>query len=247
MSRIKSGYNLRMSRKRIPPDDRRQTSKYFKPIPTPDKNKRIDDAFYHVGCQKTAKSLLGMTIARRLGGTTLRCKIVEVEVYTADDKSSHSYNLKQTKRNEAMFMKAGTLYVYMTYGMYYCMNISSAGKGDAVLLRAAEPLEGFEIMQENRAKSTSEKQKKNVTNGPSKLCQALAITKEQDKLDLSTSEEMWLEIGTAVNENEIITCKRIGLNEKRSGDWALKPLRFYIYGNPYVSFKDKLKENNRKI
>nr|XP_009858030.1 uncharacterized protein LOC100178994 isoform X1 [Ciona intestinalis] len=242
----KQAYALRNLRKRKETDkSAAYASKYFKSYDAQDsKPERINETFYDDDCIQTAKSMLGMTLARKLESEILRCKIVEVEAYMSNaDKASHSYNFKRTKRNEAMFMKPGTLYVYMTYGMYYCMNISSKGHGDAVLIRGVEPFKGLETMQKNRAKINSKQnQIKNVTNGPSKLCQALKITKQLDKIDMSNSDEIWLEKGTSVDENDIVTCKRIGLKETTSGDWATKPLRFYIYGNMFVSIKDKLEE-----
>ncbi len=91
--------------------------------------KRLTDSFFDVTCIELAKNLLGTILVRRLrDGTVLKGKIVETECYLgAEDKASHSYKGKMTPRNEAMFMKPGTIYVYQTYGMYYCMNISSQG------------------------------------------------------------------------------------------------------------------------
>ena len=104
--------------------DKINASKYFFT-----RNKRLENEFFNKPCMELAKSLLGKTLLRQTNeGDLLAGRIVEVECYFAEnDKSSHSYNFRQTKRNTAMFMKAGTLYVYMTYGMYYCMNISAKG------------------------------------------------------------------------------------------------------------------------
>ena len=94
------------------------------------KELRMSRTFFEQPCSKLAKALLGKTLVRKYNdGNILAGRIVEVECYFAqDDKCSHSYNYRQTKRNTAMFMKAGTLYVYMTYGMYYCTNISAKGE-----------------------------------------------------------------------------------------------------------------------
>lgn len=103
-------------------------SPYLKKPKTSHAGKKLLEEYYNKNCLDLAKSLLGKLIVRHMNGQRLTCMIVEVESYFAsDDKSSHSYNHKKTKRNEAMFMKPGTLYVYMTYGMYNCMNISSKG------------------------------------------------------------------------------------------------------------------------
>ena len=107
------------------------TSKYFKKQKNErdvSGNKFLTENFYANECTQMAKSLLGQTIVRCYDNQRITCKIVEAEAYLArDDKASHSFNSKQTKRNKAMFMKPGTLYVYMTYGMYCCMNISVGG------------------------------------------------------------------------------------------------------------------------
>nr|CAB3263928.1 probable DNA-3-methyladenine glycosylase [Phallusia mammillata] len=202
----------------------------------------LSDAYYDHDCFKLARSLLGKKIVRKVNDRRLACKIVEVESYLAnDDKSSHSYQHKKTKRNEAMFMKPGTLYVYLTYGMYHCMNISSKGDGDAVLIRAAEPMEGVDLMLQNRqrlSKSNKLFDKGVLCNGPSKLCQALDIGLKQNKLNLCNSSELWLEEFERIPEDTIVHTKRIGLNVKRVGEWAMKPLRFYILGNGFVSKKD---------
>ena len=103
------------------------TSKYFKRLKS-NGSKVLKEDFYNKNCIDLAKALLGQVIVRVDGGQISKCRIVEVESYLAkDDKASHSYNFKQTPRNKSMFMKPGTLYVYVTYGMYCCMNISSAG------------------------------------------------------------------------------------------------------------------------
>lgn len=103
-----------------------QHSKYFNVIHC---RKRMDAQFYDRPCEELAKSLLGKILARRLDdNTVLRGRIVETECYLGgEDAASHSFKGKLTTRNEPMFMKPGTAYVYMTYGMYYCFNISSRG------------------------------------------------------------------------------------------------------------------------
>ena len=116
------------------PSSSQTTSKYFKkqkiePLHTKNEGKILTENFYADDCISVAKSLLGQNLVRSYGDERITCKIVETEAYLAkDDKASHSFNCKQTKRNAAMFMKPGTLYVYLTYGMYCCMNISVGGK-----------------------------------------------------------------------------------------------------------------------
>lgn len=159
-----------------------------------------------------------------------------------------------------MYMSAGTTYVYFTYGMYYCMNISSGDEGGAVLLRALEPLNGKEVMHalrsnDSKTRSTSkvtseyfstptpQKRKKlddkDLCSGPAKLCLALDIQKENiNKQDLVTSQDIWVE-DDGSNVTEIIaTSPRIGIGP-RAGIHAFTEYRFFLQGNPFVSRPSK--------
>lgn len=208
---------------------------------------RLDHAFFVKPCVTLAKDLLGKILVRKLSsGELLKGMIVETESYLGlVDKASHSFNGKKTDRNEAMFLKPGTAYVYSIYGMYYCFNISSLEEGSAVLLRAIEPLEGITTMQifrSKRQKVASEIKHKELCNGPSKLCQSFKIEKEIfNKVDLCLSEDMWLEKGINIDPDSIISCKRIGI-DSYGEEWANKPLRFYIKGNINVSRRCKTSE-----
>lgn len=208
---------------------------------------RLFDTFYKQPCVNLAKALLGKTLVRKLpSGILLKGKIVETESYLGIvDVASHSYKGKRTERNEAMYLKPGTAYVYTIYGMYYCFNISSLEEGSAVLIRALEPCEGLSEMQEFRKKgrkSSSDLKIKELCNGPSKLCQALKIEKSIfNKIDLCTSNDMWLEDGIYVEFSSIISCKRIGI-DSYGEEWADKPLRFYIKDNCFVSQRNKVAE-----
>ena len=129
--------------------------------------------------------LLGWILVRQTQAGTIKLRVVETEAYHQDDPASHSFR-GQTARTAPMFEAGGRLYVYFTYGMHYCLNIvtGARGRGEAVLIRAGEPLQGLEIMQENRfgnvTGSTYHKNVKgpsfhNLANGPGKLTQALGI------------------------------------------------------------------------
>ncbi len=118
-----------------------------------------------------ARRLLGCQLERNYNGRSLRATIVETEAYDQLDAASHSFK-GPSMRNEVMFGPAGRLYVYFTYGMHYCCNIVTGGanEGAAVLIRAVQPIEGLNTML-----SLRNVRGPNLTNGPAKLCQALAI------------------------------------------------------------------------
>lgn len=175
-----------------------------------------------------AKRLLGCVIERQVDGQVLRGRIVEVEAYDQSDLASHSYN-GPAGRAATMFGPAGRSYVYFTYGMHYCCNIvvGQQGYGAGVLVRAIEPLDGLEQMAIRRGGKTGVL----LTNGPGKLCQALAVDRTFDGHDLSTLP-LQLIMQPALPHDEIVTTTRIGISKAKDVKW-----RFYIDGNPYVSVK----------
>jgi DNA-3-methyladenine glycosylase len=145
-----------------------------------------------------------------------------------------------------MYMPAGTTYVYFTYGMYFCFNISSVEPGAAVLLRALEPIQGLEIMKKFRtAKKKGPLKDTELCNGPSKLCIAMNVTKDNcNKIDLTESERLWIEDdGGRIEATQIVNCRRIGI-ASAGEEWAAKPLRFYVLSNAHVSKRDKKAEND---
>ncbi|XP_031554200.1 uncharacterized protein LOC116291203 [Actinia tenebrosa] len=218
--------------------------------PTPGQRKKLDRTFYDVPAKELAKNLLGKRLYRVLeNGEVLSARIVETEGYLGEgDKACHSYGGKRTSRTEPMFMCPGTAYVYFVYGMHFCLNISSEDAGGAVLIRALEPVEGIERIKELRGKKQQNSSKGlqdiNLCNGPSKLCQAMSITKENiNKKDMVTSKEIWIEDdpGNEGMELKIVTSTRIGVHSYGQ-DAASQLLRFYILGNKCVSVRDKKAE-----
>lgn len=191
--------------------------------------------FYNRSATSVAKSLLGKIFVRKIKGKILSGSIVEVEAYDGkNDEASHSYN-GRTNRNRTMFGKAGHLYVYFTYGMHFCSNVvtDKDNCGAAVLIRAIEPIDGINILAQNRfgKKSISEKELINLCNGPAKICQAFSITKENDGINL-TGEEIYILDAPTVHEGSIVSTTRIGI--KKSIDL---PWRYYIKDNRYISKK----------
>lgn len=189
-------------------------------------------AFYDSPCEELARSLLGCVLFRIFNGQTCWGRIVETEAYLGgEDKAAHSYDGKRTKRNEAMYMGPGTAYVYSIYGMHHCFNISSRGDGAAVLIRALEPLGGVTVMRGRRKGIMKEK---DLCNGPAKLCKALNIGKDCDRMDLVTSPVLWVEYPDgAWSCGEVVESGRIGV--QYAEEWADKPLRFYLKDCLYVS------------
>jgi DNA-3-methyladenine glycosylase len=178
-----------------------------------------------------AKALLGQVLVRRLAdGRTVSGRIVEVEAYLGvPDRAAHSFGGRRTKRNESMWGDSGHAYVYFTYGMHWCLNVVADREGvpTACLIRALEPLEGIAEMRKNRGRERETE----LCSGPAKLTEALSIDRELDGVDLVTSGELYLLRGRRVSE--IVRAPRIGI--AYAGNWAGRPLRFFLRGNPHVS------------
>ncbi|MGD0038294.1 MAG: DNA-3-methyladenine glycosylase, partial [Bacteroidota bacterium] len=113
--------------------------------------KPLPRSFYLCPTLQVARDLLGKHIIRKIDDKLLIGKIVEVEAYCKGDPASHAFR-GRTKRNDVMFWEGGHLYVYFTYGMHFCANVvtGNEGIGEAVLIRAVEPLAGIEMMKINR-------------------------------------------------------------------------------------------------
>ncbi|XP_078692285.1 uncharacterized protein LOC144922397 isoform X1 [Branchiostoma floridae x Branchiostoma belcheri] len=229
------------------------TSPYFSNDTTSSCNARLLYSLYDQKCLDLAKALLGKVIVRKLDdGSVVSGMIVETEAYCGrDDKASHSFGNRKTERNAAMFMKPGTAYVYIIYGMYHCFNISSQGEGSAVLIRAVQPLTGVDRMKVQRGQRRGDKgaglKTEQLGNGPSKLCQALHIDKNTvNQQDLTTCPFIWLEPREDVKDADIIHSTRIGIDSSGE-EWAKKPWRFYFRGNKSVSVRDKKAEETEKL
>jgi len=181
-----------------------------------------------------AKELLGKIVFSNIDGNTASGRIVETEAYVAHiDKASHSFAGKRTARNEHMYGKPATSYVYICYGMHQMLNVVTNKKDipDAVLIRALEPLTGIEIMLQRTGK---EKLDNTLTRGPGNVGKALGISKLHSGLDL-LGEDLFIytDNESDVPVDKIGASKRIGVES--AGEAALLPYRFYMKGNKYVS------------
>ncbi len=202
--------------------------------------KITDREFYNRDSLIVAQELLGKVLVHEINGQKVAAKIVEAEAYMGvTDKAAHSYGGKRTPRVEVMYGGPGFAYVFLVYGMYYCFNIVTreAGNPQAVLLRAVEPAGGLELIAQNRFNKAyaelTKNQIKNLTNGPGKLCKALAIDKSLNGADLC-GDRLYVATGDKEKFN-IIAAKRVGIDYAEEA--KEHPWRFYIEDNPCVSVK----------
>lgn len=188
-------------------------------------------SFYeHKDVVRIAQDLLGKTLVTRTDGKLTSGLIVETEAYSYRERGCHAFNNKMTERNKVMFEKGGVAYVYLCYGVHNLFNIvtNKAGKADAVLVRALQPVKGEETMLA-RMKVNSLKR---ITSGPGKLTKALGIDRKLNGASLLKSD-LWIENGVRINKNEIVTDSRIGIDY--AGEDSKLPWRFYLKDNVWVS------------
>lgn len=181
---------------------------------------------------EVARDLLGRRLVRTLEGKRLSGRIVEAEAYVGEqDEASHA-SPGLTKRNASMYGPPGHAYVYLIYGMYTCFNVVTGQEGfpAAVLVRALEPVEGLETMRERRGGRPDDQ----LTSGPGRLCEALAIDLRFDGADLcSPDARLFLEEGEPVPDERVATGPRVNV---RGDDIAVNvPWRFYVEGSRYLS------------
>lgn len=171
-----------------------------------------------------AKLLLGCKLVHETPEGKTSGIIVETEAYHQDDPASHSFN-GATKRTQVMFGESGHAYVYFTYGMHYCFNIVTGrtGQGQAVLVRALEPIEGIELMKKRRAADDIHQ----LTNGPAKLTQAMGINLKNNGQNILSGN---LRIEPGPKPAKIMRTTRVGISKAQNLPW-----RFYIKGNEFVS------------
>lgn len=197
---------------------------------------RLDQAFYARGARVVAQALLGQRLVRQLGERRLSGRIVETEAYCdgdAPDLACHGDRAnggRPTPRTEVMFGPAGVAYVYFTYGMHWMFNVvtGEAGRANAVLIRALEPLEGEAEMARRRNGRVAD-----LTNGPARLAQALAIDQSLHGANLCDPDGViWIEAEPPAAS--IHSGPRIGLG-KTPEPWYSVPWRYWIAHNPHVS------------
>ena len=198
----------------------------------------MKEDFFNVDSVILAKKLLNKYLIREYDNKKIITKIVETEAYMGViDKATHAYKNKKSVRTAPLYLSGGHIYVYLIYGMYNCLNIAANKENipECVLIRAVEPINNFDEISFNRySKSYDELnnyQRKNITNGPGKLCKALNIDRSLSGKYILGSE---LYIMDNEDENfEIVTDKRINIDYAE--EYKDKLWRFYIKNNKYVS------------
>jgi DNA-3-methyladenine glycosylase len=189
--------------------------------------KCLPPLFYAADTVTVARNLLGTILVHDSPQGRTTGRIVETEAYLfGGDPACHAHK-GLTRRNAVMFGPPGHAYVYFIYGMYHCLNVvtAPAGVGEAVLIRALEPLEGVALMRRRRHCADL----RNLCSGPGKLVQALGITAALNGCPL-TRGPLRLCADAAASPTEIITTPRIGITVG-----AELPLRFYLKGSPFAS------------
>jgi DNA-3-methyladenine glycosylase len=183
-----------------------------------------------------ARDLLGTRLVRMLDGQRLSGVIVECEAYIGEDDTACHASKGRTARNEVMFGPPGYAYVYFTYGMHWMLNVVTETEGfpAAVLVRAIEPVEGIETMRVLRQAKGNPRRERDLTSGPARLTQALAIDRALNGADLVAGDQLWLEPGDAFPNDGVEHGPRIGIRYAAEKDQRV-PWRFWVRDNPYVS------------
>lgn len=196
-----------------------------------DLGKPLPAGFFQRPANILAPDLLGKTLSVSVQGKVSAGMIVEVEAYLGgDDPASHAFR-GQTARNASMFAVGGTCYVYLSYGVHYCMNVVSgrAGTGEAVLIRAIQPTYGIETMCQRR--SLRPEQQRQLANGPGKLTAALGLDLSFNGTCLRTGKALILDSGpTGDVQPQILTSPRIGISKGQD-----LPYRYYFAGSTWLS------------
>lgn len=203
------------------------------------RGERLPRSFYTQSTRKVARDLLGSRLVRieQHGGELIRISgiITETEAYCGEEDLGCHAKAGRTKRTEVMYGPPGFSYVYFTYGMHWllCAVTRPEGQPEAVLIRAIEPEEGIEIVEERRGKQA----RKVWTDGPAKLTQALGIVGEHNGLDMTEPEAIiFVEAGDAIPDSQVSVGPRIGLFTVPE-PWKSKPWRYL------ASLQEELKDH----
>ncbi len=215
----------------------------------------ISADFYLQHTVEVAKQLLDCILIYRSDEGIVAGRISETEAYLSNDAACHASRGK-TRRNATMFGPPGRAYIYFTYGIHYCLNAVTApeGVGEAVLIRSVEPICGMELMAFRRSLSGWQIYDPSIPNidtdlkgietdlkarirfsrllcgGPGRLCKSFGLTCDQDGIDLTNSNSLWISKPANAPLREILASKRIGISKGTEALW-----RFTIQGDQYTS------------
>ena len=199
---------------------------------------RLSRDFYAQNTVCAAQQLLGKILVRVWDGTILAGRITETEAYIGRcDKACHAYNYRRTTRTDALFQPPGFAYIYLIYGLHHCLNLVTEQEGEpaAVLIRSLEAVAGEEEMIRLRYGEGSclPARRRNLLNGPGKVCQALHLTLTENRADLTGSSlfvcESPEDIGLmplSLPREEVCAGPRIGVDYAEEARWF--PWRFYL-------------------
>jgi len=178
----------------------------------------LDVSFWQRPTVDVARAVLGKVLISDLGGARTAGRVVETEAYLRDDPASHSFR-GRTARNSAMFGPPGTAYVYFTYGNHWCLNFVTAeeGVGEAVLVRALQPLEGMQEMALRRGRDAA----RDLLSGPGKICQAIAVTRDLNFHPLD-APPLWL-VDDGWEAGAIVARPRVGISRFADRLWRFYP------------------------
>ncbi len=186
--------------------------------------KRLDRAFFDRPTLQVARELLGTRLVRLEGGQRTAGIIVETEAYIGEEDLGCHARVGNTPRTRVLYGPPGRAYVYFTYGNYWMLNFVAEKEGfpAAVLIRGIVPTEGLDRIARRRAG----RPQKQLTDGPGKICIALAITKLQNDADLCDSEaELFVEVAETIPDSRVTNGPRVGLNSVPE-PWKSIPWRF---------------------
>lgn len=190
-------------------------------------SRRLTRRFFQRPTLDVARELLGARLVRvERSGRRSSGLIVEAEAYIGSEDLGCHARAGRTARNASMWGPAGHAYVYFTYGMHWCLNVVTEAEGfpAAVLLRALLPLEGLPTMRRRRGPAGE----RDLTGGPARLCQALAIDRRLDGHDLcAPGAVLFLESGLPIPKDDVTTSPRVGLNMVPE-PWRWLPWRFVV-------------------
>jgi DNA-3-methyladenine glycosylase len=190
-------------------------------------------SWYARPAAEVAVDLIGAHIVSMIGGRKTVGRIVETEAYIGPhDAASHAAErIGRTGRNEAMYGTPGIAYIYRIYGIHWCLNIVTdrVDYPAAVLIRAAEPVQGIGIMRQRREAGQKHLPDTALASGPGRLAKALGLTADLDAHPLDRLP-LYVTEGVRVPQTSISTGPRVGIT--RAADW---PLRFWETGSRWVS------------